>query len=37
MADYDNTNVQEMTEYAAELIREINSETDSDDRKDEAQ
>jgi len=35
MADYDNTNVQDMTEYAAELLREINGENDSSDRKDE--
>ncbi len=37
MADYDNTNAQEMTEYAAELLREINGEQDGSDRKDEAQ
>lgn len=34
MADYDNTNVQDIIEFAAELIREINGENDSSDRKD---
>ncbi len=37
MADYDNTSISEMTEYVAELIREIIGENDSSDRNDKAQ
>ncbi len=37
MADYDNTSIPDMTEYVAELIREINGENNSSDRNDKAQ
>ncbi len=34
MTDYDNTNIQDMTDLAAEIAREINGKQDGDDRKD---